>query len=235
MTDPQTDPELDTSEARRRILGRIRSAQGRSGSPSVGERRAVDDWIARRAVGPQPTVDVDRVKHFETQAARMSSTTERVASMGDVPAAVARYLSAHALPAEAVCWNTLGGLDWSSAGLRIEARRPNGDDLVGVSGAFVAVAETGTLVMLSGPDTPASMHLLPETHIAVVAAERVVGHYEDAFALARSEHGGLPRATNLVSGPSRTGDIEQTIVLGAHGPYRVHVILVGAPTEGPAS
>jgi L-lactate dehydrogenase complex protein LldG len=61
-----------------------------------------------------------------------------------------------------------------------------------------------------------------------VMAERVVGHYEDGFALARQERGELPRATNLVSGPSRTGDIEQTIVLGAHGPYRVHVLIVGA-------
>ena len=229
MTDPHPDPELDTTDARRRILARIRSAQGRQGAPSVGERRAVDDWIARHAVGPQPGVGADRVAHFEAQAARMSSTTERVASLSDVPGAVARYLSAHALPGEAVCWNTLGGLDWAGAGLQIEARRPHGDDLVGVSGAFVAVAETGTLVMLSGPDTPASMHLLPETHIAVVPAERIVGHYEDAFALARSERGTLPRATNLVSGPSRTGDIEQTIVLGAHGPYRVHVVIVGAP------
>jgi L-lactate dehydrogenase complex protein LldG len=221
--------ELDTSAARRRILDRIRRAQGRGASPTPGEQRAADDWIARRAVGPQPSVGADRVLHFEAQAARMSSTTERVPSMADVPAAVARYLAAHALPDRAVCWNTLGDLDWSGAGLRVEARRPNGDDLVGISGAFVAIAETGTLMMLSGPDTPASMHLLPETHVAVVAAQRIVAHYEEGFALARAERGRLPRATNLVSGPSRTGDIEQTIVLGAHGPYRVHVVIVGAP------
>jgi L-lactate dehydrogenase complex protein LldG len=227
--------ELDTSTARSRILGRLRSAQGRGPEPSAGERRAVDDWIARRAVGPQPGVGDDRVAHFETQAARMSSTTERVAWLADVPAAVARYLDAHGLPKRAVCWNTLGDLDWRGAALEVEARRPQGDDLVGVSGAFAGIAETGTLMMLSGPDTPASMHLLPETHIAVLAADRIVGHYEDAFALARQERGELPRATNLVSGPSRTGDIEQTIVLGAHGPYRVHVIIVGTPRPAGAS
>jgi L-lactate dehydrogenase complex protein LldG len=221
--------ELDTSAARRRILDRIRRAQGRGDAPTAGERRAVDDWIARRAVGPQPTVGADRVLHFEAQAARMSSTTERVPTAADVPGAVARYLDAHGLPKDAVCWNTLGGLDWAAAGLRVEARRPDGEDLVGISGAFVAIAETGTLMMLSGPDTPASMHLLPETHVAIVPAERVVAHYEEGFALARAELGRLPRATNLVSGPSRTGDIEQTIVLGAHGPYRVHVVIVGAP------
>ena len=219
--------ELDTSAARRRILDRIRRAQGRGASPTPGERRAVDDWIARRAVGPQPTVGADRVMHFEAQAARMSSSTDRVPAMADVPAAVARYLDAHGLPKRAVCWNTLGGLDWAGAGLDVEARRPDGDDLVGISGAFVAIAETGTLMMLSGPDTPASMHLLPETHVAVVEADRIVAHYEEGFALARAERGRLPRATNLVSGPSRTGDIEQTIVLGAHGPYRVHVVIVG--------
>lgn len=218
---------LDTTANRARILGRIRSAQGRNAEASTTQREAMADWIAKRSIGPQPTVSADRVAHFEAQAARMSSTTQRVARMSDVPQAVATYLQAQGLAREAVCWNTLGGLDWATAGLTVQARRPHGDDLVGISGAFVAIAETGTLMMLSGPDTPASMHLLPETHIAVVPMERVVAHYEEAFALARDERGQLPRATNLVSGPSRTGDIEQTIVLGAHGPYRVHVILVG--------
>jgi L-lactate dehydrogenase complex protein LldG len=219
---------MDTSESRRAILDRVRRAQHRDAAGSAGEREAIEEWIARRAVGPQPTVGADRVAHFETQAARMSTTTERVAAWSDVPAAIARYLDAHGLGRRAVCWNTLAGLDWVGAGLQLEARRPNGDDLVGISGVFAAIAETGTLMMLSGPDTPASMHLLPETHVAVVPAERILAHYEDGFALARRERGQLPRATNLVSGPSRTGDIEQTIVLGAHGPYRVHVVIVEA-------
>ena len=101
-----------------------------------------------------------------------------------------------------------------------------------MSGTFCAVAETGTLVLLSGPQTPARTHLLPETHIAVVERARVLATMEDAFDLVRREtadDGGLPRALNFVSGPSRTGDIEQTIVLGAHGPYRVHIVLVGHP------
>jgi len=219
---------MDTSAARRAILDRIRRSQHRSGAPGPSETRAVADWLERRPVGPQPTVGPDTVAHFEAQAARMSSTTERVGAMADVPAAVARYLAAHGLPMRAVCWNTVAALDWSGAGLGVEARRPQGDDLVGISGVFAAIAETGTLMLTSGPDTPASMHLLPEIHVAIVPADRVVAHYEDGFGRARSELGRLPRATNLVSGPSRTGDIEQTIVLGAHGPYRVHVVIVGA-------
>ncbi len=217
---------MDTSSARRNILSRIRQAQGRSGTPTAAERDAVEAYIARHPIGPQPTVGDDLLAHFEAQAQRMSSTTQRVARMVDVPAAVAAFLSAGGLPSEAVCWPALGGLQWADAGLRVEPRAPNGTDLVGISGVFAAIAETGTLMMLSGPQTPASMHLLPETHVAVVAASQIVAHYEDAFARMREERGTPPRAMNLVSGPSRTGDIEQTIVLGAHGPYRVHLVLV---------
>jgi L-lactate dehydrogenase complex protein LldG len=83
-------------------------------------------------------------------------------------------------------------------------------------------------MLLSGPETYSSAALLPETHIALLPVSRIVGSMEEAFALAKQERGELPRATNFISGPSRTGDIEQTIVLGAHGPYRVHVILIDA-------
>jgi L-lactate dehydrogenase complex protein LldG len=81
-------------------------------------------------------------------------------------------------------------------------------------------------MLLSGADTYTSASLLPETHSEIVCASRIVAAMEDAFALARKERGELPRAANFISGPSRTGDIEQTIVLGAHGPYRAHVIAV---------
>ena len=81
--------------------------------------------------------------------------------------------------------------------------------------------------MLAGADTPTATTLLPDTNIAVVRADRVVSGMEEAFALVRRERGAVPRAMNLISGPSRTGDVEQTIVLGAHGPFRVHIVVVG--------
>jgi L-lactate dehydrogenase complex protein LldG len=82
-------------------------------------------------------------------------------------------------------------------------------------------------MLVSGARTPPAVSLLPETHIAVVRRGRIVVNMEDAWALWRTEHGELPRAVNFISGPSRTADIEQTVTLGAHGPYRVHVVLVG--------
>jgi len=216
-----------TSKARENILARIRKAQGRGVSrPSQAELEAIDTYLRAHPRGTLPQVEADVVARFRARAESMQSTTEEVASEALVPAAVARYLkSSGVLPAGCV-WPRLLHLDWKGAGLSLEAREANGNDAVGVTGAFAAIAETGTLVLASGPDTPSTASLLPETHVAILAASRIVPHMEDAFALAREAFGELPRAINFVSGPSRTADIDQTIVLGAHGPSRVHIVLV---------
>ena len=217
---------MDTSIARRNILARIRAAQGREPEPSASEREAVADYLARHPQGPLPDMPLDLTARFIEEAQKMSTTVDTVASLSDVPAAAHRYLVEHALPLQAIAWQTLEDLRWNDAGVAVEFRKPQEGDVVGLTGCFCATAETGSLVLLSGPQTYASAGLLPETHIAIVPASRIVAGHEEAFALIRSERGELPRAVNFVSGPSRTGDIEQTIVLGAHGPYRVHVIVV---------
>jgi L-lactate dehydrogenase complex protein LldG len=124
-----------------------------------------------------------------------------------------------------VCWPEFVALDWRSAGIEIVLRAARDTDLVGITGAFCAIAETGTLMTMSGRDTPAAVSLLPETHIAVVRKSRIVRGMEEAWQLMRDELNEPPRAVTFISGPSRTADIEQTVTLGAHGPYRVHVIL----------
>lgn len=217
---------MDTSAARQAIFSRIRKAQQRSNQVSQGERDAVQDYLQHHPSGPQPQVGHDLIGHFRAQAQRMSDTVAEVASMAEVPAAVAAYLDDLGIAKQAIAWKTLDALAWAQAGIEVMFRPPVNADMVGITGAFCAVAETGSLLLLSGPDTYASASLLPETHIAILPASRIVAYMEDAFVLVRSERGELPRASNFISGPSRTGDIEQTIVLGAHGPYRVHVIVV---------
>jgi L-lactate dehydrogenase complex protein LldG len=216
--------------ARRDILARIRKSQGRGASsrPSQAESAAVETYIAAHPRGPLPPVEDEVVTRFRARAEAMQSTTDVVDRLADVPPAAARYLATNGLPMTGCVWPALGGLDWAGAGLRLEARGAEDDDLVGVTGVFAALAETGTLMVASGPGSPAAVSLLPETHIAVVPVARIVKHMEDGWALARAELGQLPRLVNFISGPSRTGDIDQTIVLGAHGPYRVHMILVRA-------
>ena len=220
-----------SSEARAKIMGRIRKAQGRGpGAGSEAQLEAIRTYLRAHPRGPLPDVGGDLVARFRERAESMQSTTEEVATEAEVPAAVARYLAAHKLPVAGVVWPSLAHRDWRGAGLALEARAPRrengGDDLVGVTGAFAGIAETGTLMLLSGPDTPASTSLLPETHVAVLHAGRVVPRMEEAWDLARHAYGQVPRAINFISGPSRTGDIEQQLVLGAHGPYRVHIVIV---------
>ena len=226
---------MDTTQARANILRRIRSLQKRPGTaPTEAERAAVADYLQRHPSGPRQSLPADLKQHFRTMAERMASTVDEVPRIADAPAAAARYLAAQGLPPVALAWPALDHLDWQAAGLDVQFRAPQrgpagGADAVGITGCFCALAETGTLVLLSGERTPASMHLLPETHVALLPASRILADMEAAFALLRAELGGaaamMPRAVNMVSGPSRTGDIEQTIVLGAHGPFRVHVIV----------
>ncbi len=220
---------MDTSAARRNILARIRAASGRAAQPEAAEREAAADYLARHPAGPRPPMPSDAaglIARFILEARAMATTVDEVETLADVPAAALRYLSANGLPLRAVAWRALEPLAWADAGLAVEFRAPRDADLVGITGCFCATAETGSLVLLSGPGTEVSAALLPETHIAIVPASRIVAAHEEAFALMRAERGELPRAVNFVSGPSRTGDIEQTIVLGAHGPYRVHAIVV---------
>jgi L-lactate dehydrogenase complex protein LldG len=214
--------------SREQILAAIRKRQGRGGAaPSRSEREQQSTYLRAHPRGPVPEVKGDLGERLLARAAAASSTSERVPTLTEAPAAVARYLKAYRLGTTGCVWPRLAQLDWKGAGLALEARTAKGDDLVGVTGVYCALAETGTLMMISGRDTPAATSLLPETHVAVVPLERVVPAMEDGWDLLRAEHGQLPRTVNFISGPSRTADIEQTLVLGAHGPYRVHIVLVG--------
>jgi L-lactate dehydrogenase complex protein LldG len=212
--------------ARENVLARIRARQGKPAAPSEAEREAVRSYLAAPPRHPRPREERDLLARFRERAVALASTVDEVASLEEVPAAVARYLAAHTLPHQAVCWPALAALDWRGAGIEVSARAAREGDLVGITGAFCAIAETGTLMTVSGPDTPPTVSLLPETHIAVLAASRIVRGMEEAWQLAREELELLPRAVNFISGPSRSADIEQTVTLGAHGPYRVHVVLV---------
>jgi L-lactate dehydrogenase complex protein LldG len=215
--------------AREKILARIRQAQGRAGAePTAAERALVREAIARHEVGPQPPFAhaPDRLAQFRKECDRLGTTHAPLALEKDIPAEVARYLAACGLAPAVVGWPEFSGLDWAGAGIAWEDRPARGDDRVGLTGCFCAIAETGTALLLSSPAAPKVTALLPETHVCIVPAGRVVDTMEDAFSMIRAEVGDPPRAVFFVSGPSRTADIEQTIVIGAHGPYRVHVILV---------
>jgi L-lactate dehydrogenase complex protein LldG len=204
------------------MLLRIRQTR-RTASASEG---LVQSRLDAHPRGPLPSLDTDLVGRFRNRATALASDVRGPVAVSDAPSAVAAYLAEKQLPLQAVCWPRLQDMNWSPAGLAVEARGASATDLVGITAAFCAIAETGTLVLLSGPETPATVSLLPETHVALVPLARIVARMEDGWDWLRREHGALPRAVNFISGPSRTADIEQTVTLGAHGPYRVCIVLV---------
>ena len=213
--------------ARENILARIRRQSGKSGATTESKLAAVRSHIARHERGPVPSFAMhDPVQHFVEECARLTTTLAEVAVPVDVPRQVARYIAAASLQPRCVGWQELSVLDWPAAGIHFDDRPATGDDLIGVTGCYCAIGETGTLLLLGAPETPKATALLPETHICIVKKSRMVPTMEDAFLRMRGEIGEPPRAVFFVSGPSRTADIEQTLVIGAHGPYRVHVILI---------
>ena len=219
------------SGAREHILGAVRRSLGR-GADDTAARAAVERRISAHARGAVPARGnrdaAGLADLFADEITAVDATVARVAGPAGVPAAVADYLKGENLPARIRMAPdaTLDDYDWDTTPiLEIQRGAAVGDDLVTVTGAFSAVAETGTLVLVSGAETPTTLNFLPDAHIVVLRADAIVGAYEDAWDQLRAA-GAWPRTVNFISGPSRTADIEQTLQLGAHGPRRLHVVLV---------
>ena len=171
----------------------------------------------------------EQINLFVTNVEKEFGSVSRVADNTEVPGAVADYLAAQNLPGNLIMapHPELQAIDWSSRPLLdIREGRAEGTDMVSVQHAFAAIAETGTLMFPSAAERPTTLNILTDTEIVVLRASRVVGAYEEAWDLLRAEIGAMPRNVMLVTGPSRSADIEQALELGAHGPRRLHVVLI---------
>lgn len=209
------------TEARKAILGQIRRALGRG--PLAAADAAVLD--ARRPTHTRIAFDDDLLARFVSRFESRSGTVVRIGSLLEVPAAVDAYRQQHGLPARAAIARPLAGLSWPAD--FVHHPGPAGkDEVLSVTACLAGIAEMGSLLLASGPDSPTTLNFVPDHHLIVLHATQIVRHFEDAWAILRACPGGMPRATNIVSGPSRTGDVELTLQLGAHGPRSVHVILV---------
>lgn len=171
-----------------------------------------------------------RIALFKSFLAAQGTDLIEIDDPAEIPAAVAGYLEARGFPLRVRTGSDplFAALPWTKALVR-DAGAAHPDDTTGLSRAIAGVAETGTLVLASGAHNPTTLALLPETHIVVVRRAAIVGSYEEAVALVSGElgSGSLPHTLNLVTGASRTGDIGGRIVMGAHGPRRLAVILLG--------
>jgi len=188
--------------------------------------------IPARSRLPHP----EQIDLFVRNVEKEFGSVVRVPDAAAVPGVVADYLAAQNLPSRLVMapHPELREIDWSARPLlTIRQGRAEATDAVSVQHAFAAIAETGTLMLPSAPERPTTLNLLADTAIVVLRASRLVGAYEEAWDLLRADLGGMPRNVMLVTGPSRSADIEQTLELGAHGPRRLHVVLVEDAAEPP--
>ena len=227
----------DNATRREQILGRIRTALNVD-ADAMDRLELVADRLEdhKRNLVPERAsgTNAQNVKQFCQRMEAVNGTVQQVKTPSEIPGAIADYLRSHNLPQKIRRGSdpALDKLPWGKArSLEVGVGVARKTDEVSVSRAFAAVAESGTLVMTSGSDNPTSLNFLPENHIVVVESGRIAGSYEDAWDVVRAVYGDgeMPRTVNLISGPSRTGDIEQKIELGAHGPRRLHVIVLNRP------
>jgi L-lactate dehydrogenase complex protein LldG len=224
-----------SEDARSIVLTRIRGALGITKLDRA--RRAA--MIRRLERHPRGTIPAQAmlspggcVSQLTEMLTKQAAEVARVATPEDAVHAIASYLSSNNLPPRLRIGADLrlAALPWKAAWdiSRVYGRAEPSDKAC-LSRAIVAAAETGTLFLVSGADNPTTLNFLPEFHMVLVKASDIVGSYEEAWDRLRKIYGErtLPRTVNMISGPSRTADIEQTIVRGAHGPRRLYVLIQG--------
>ena len=224
--------------SRQRVLDNIRRALRRA---APADPAALEARLSKSPQGPLPARGqlprAERIELFVKMARQSKASVTRVADRADVPAAIADYLASENLPARLRLSPDakLTDLPWHSRPLiEISTGRSDGYDAVSLCHAEAGIAETGTLMMASGADSPTTLNFLPETEIIVLPAESVASGMEEAWARLRARRGfsaenapALPRTVNFITGPSRSADIGQKLQMGAHGPRRLHIVVVG--------
>ena len=232
------------SSSRDRIFATLRS--GLKHTVDDPERpKAVAERIARRTPNLVPhraqIPHAEQVALFTAKVEALTVTVDSVPAEQDVPGKVAEYLARHNLPSQLRVSPDplLQNLPWGERPmLQVDYGPGRSQDLVSVTPAFAGIAETGTLMLHSSTTTPTTLHFVPDHHIVVMKESQITGSLEDAFARLRDKLGtaetsaaeNWPRTVNFVTGPSRTADIEGVPVLGAHGPRRLHIVLIADGT-----
>jgi len=224
--------------SREAILNSIRRSLAVTGAED--SRRKI---VAERIHAHRPNLMPERGKGdsahllalFAEMAGEVSATVARVENLDELPSAIQNFLRAHNLP-QTIRHGAdplIEALPWQQHAPALERRRGRAvlADETSLSHAFGGVAETGTLILHSGSDNPTTLNFLPDNHIVILSAEDIAGTYEEVWDWLRRKfgEGNLPRTVNMITGPSRTGDVEQTIELGAHGPRRLHILIVDGP------
>jgi len=215
------------------ILNTIRRGLGR-GVPSDAERQQVLARIERhernlipmRAQGSEAEIQTLFIEMAKEAAAEVIE----LPTLQALPVAVSQWLQAANIPDLVMASDAeLKSLDWSVLHPIVQHERVAlAGDLASLTLAFMGIAETGTLMLYSRKESPTTLNFLPDNHLVVLKRQDIVGVYEEAWARVRNlSPGQLPRTVNMITGPSRSADIEQRLQMGAHGPRALTIFLIG--------
>ncbi len=219
--------------ARDAILGKIRDAVAQEPNQHADDsnqdrtpRRFSFEEIQKKLSEPaksiRPVLKDNLIELLTEQMEGVQMTITQLQTSSEVVDQVKWYLESQGLSGDISVSPALRDLSWEP-GTHFGAA--SSDEVASVTDCFAAVAETGSIVMASSADSPVTLGFVPDTHIVVLKSSKVHKHTEDIWAQMRKLPQ-TPRGLNFLTGPSRTGDIEQAIELGAHGPRRMHVLLV---------
>ncbi len=225
----------DLKDARETVLARVRTKLGVRGD-EPGRRGLVHSHLRAHPANliperaQRPRAELPRL--FQTMLEKNGAEAIRVRTLKGIWEAVATALRDHNLPSRVRAGEDaiFDSLRAEPGDIEVLSGPAEATDAVALSHAFAGAAETGTLFLKSGADNPSTLNFLPENHFVVVLVGDIAGSYEECWSKLRSACGAgrMPRTVNLISGPSRTADIEQTIVMGAHGPKNLVVFIAGS-------
>lgn len=215
-----------TDSARTDIIARVRRATAGNGAEQIASQLS--------SLGPAPKPDIPGAQFgelFLANVLRNQGSAICVLNKSDAAKTVAQYLYQNHRTRKLVAGNDpkLAAMPWRDGGVLPRFGAAEDGDLASVSYARAGVVETGSILTWTGKWNPATNNLLVENHIVLVDLDDLVATMEDAWTkIDRSQEGPRRhRGINFVSGPSSTADIDFELVMGAHGPRRWHVVLIG--------
>ena len=212
--------------AREQVFDNVRQSLAQLDSSVKNYAREEFDRVMD-ADPPIPVVDGLLIDSFIDKHMAVHGTVSIVKNYSEVPAAVSDFLAAHDLPPKMLVGgsNYLAGFDWPED-WDIEKRPAEKTDSVSVTDAVCAIAETGTIMLVNSSEFSSTHAFVPENHLVIIDAGQIVRHLDDALEIASSRIENNSPAVHMVTGPSKTADVEQTIQYGAHGPRRLHAIII---------
>ena len=210
------------NKSREKILKDIRSVTEQQGPKNDNKEPEQNNMIKNN-------VDIKYVSNLDIFISKLKQVGATVSTISDKNKLVEelhRYVAENQVKSNITISKdeNLEGYNWQD--IEVTTNYDPQSLSVSVTHASMGIEETGTLVMLSSPSSPTGMNFLPDHHLVVLGSGAIVKTMEDVWLSLRGVSDELPRTVNLITGPSRTADIEHEIHIGAHGPKYLHVIIV---------